>query len=495
MTRTTATQAMTNVPENLVIGLPQMRAAEISNIDTTPVLNDVSGTPSPDSATSPLSENESLGSIKEGGLTTEITMKEHGAGYPVQTDFTIVEATNASYNVTVEEFIDNKGKKLIDNILDTLETGTQHFYAIESLAMFQNGDTGSIYTPAAVLKPELNLSASNDWLGLPVSFDALYRNNFTNNKLFYWKKDSTPTSRDRTNMPLTLNPGDLLIGEMQFRVGRFATRDAGLGVTYPARKVVGVDDTLVTSGGTYTGGLDGAFIISITTGGADGTAAYTLTDLEGNVSSPVTIPVGGGTHTIGVDVTTSSLTSSVGVTITFAAGTYTLDDVYVIGVASPDEVTGDQTNIFCPYPYLPATTSIGSIVSTNASSDISYKDHTSGYPQVKDSSIVESTSIKFGCSVEEFNMTESNFATGRATTLVDAMFDSARSGNTYIAPLEVLLTSATGKVFSFWIANASLTPNASFAPSNDWANSPIEFVALAQSGISGSKRVQTLLRA
>jgi len=495
MVRTTDTQAMTNSPENLVIGLPQIRAAEISNIDTAPILNDVSGTPSPDSATSPLTETESLGAVQAGGLSTEVTTKEHTAGYPAQTDYSIVESTAATYTATIEEFIGSRGQALLDNILDTLDTGTPHYYAIEALAMFQNGDTGSFYSPVAVLKPELNLSMSNEFGGLPVSFESLFRSEFTNNKLFYWKKDTTPTSRDRLLQPLTLDTGDLVIGEMQFRLGRFATRDAGLGATYAARKVVGTDDALITSGGTYTGNLDGAFIVEITTGGADGTAGYTLTDLEGNVSAETGVPAGGGTHTIGVDVTTSALTSDVGVTITFAAGTYTAGDKWVIGVASPSEVTNTQTNIYCPYPYLPYTASVGSVVSSAINSEISYKDHFSGYPQKKDSSIMESSEIKMTCNIEEFNMTESNFADGRASTLFDAMLDSSRSGTAYVAPLEVVITSVTGKVFSFWAPNAKMNPKADINPSNDWANSPVEFLALPQSGISSVKRLQTLLRA
>jgi len=49
MARTTDTQAMTVNSEHLSIGLSQIRVAEITDISS-PILNDVSGTPSADAS-------------------------------------------------------------------------------------------------------------------------------------------------------------------------------------------------------------------------------------------------------------------------------------------------------------------------------------------------------------------------------------------------------------------------------------------------------------
>jgi len=473
MARDVSTQPMIKDANDLAIGLMQVRPGEI-NYDTEVLLD---GGASIDATTAPVPLNAasaSIGALQSAGMKASPTYKTHTAGYPKTVDVNMVETTAVEYNLQVEEFLSGKGFTLLQNILDTLNTGTIHYYAIDAISQFANGPTLEFYTPIATLKPDLSLSITNDWGALPITFEAVYKDSLTNSELVYWNIDDGVTSRSDDYQPITLDPDDLVIGKMQFRLGAFATRTSGsAAAVYPVRKVVGAQNSIFVSNatGTYAGTVDGAFVITITTGGAGTSAKYTLTHPDGTVDSETAVVIG-------------SVTLGDGISVDFANDTYVLNDVYVVGVKAGGAMAGSKTNVASPYPYLPSASSIGAVSSTDISSDITYKDHMSGYPEKKTLSILESVGLKATAAVEEMSFSARPSVNGEAVNLADAIMDSASSGALYYAPLEVIATTVSGKILSLWFPNAQLVPDAEFAPGDDWANLSISFSALS-TGITG----------
>ncbi len=483
MARTYDTQPMAKNPDALTIGTMKLMANEI-DVTTKNFIDESTGADTgitADSSTIPTYlTSQSLGALQNAGFEATPEFVEHQAGYPKKTDVKIPTATSCNWKADMEELISAKGLYFLRKIVDSLNTGQLNYFAVGGYSQQVSGNLLKFYTPIAQLKPELNLKIGNEWGAFPLALEAVYRDDFVNKELIYYSRDVSITDRDIAYQPITVDTEGLVIGKMQVRVGKWARRGAGTATIFPARKVVGAVDTTMplTSGGTYTGNIDGGYVIEILTGGVpDGTTAgaYEIFDLDGTSLGSGWIPTDGSAVAVG----------SAGVTVVFSATyDYTAGDKYVIGVETASALDSSATNIACPYPYLPVDYSVGALATTEITSNITYKDHYSGFPEKKTLSVLEKSEVQFNAAIEEIAPTGNPTTAGYATGLADAVIDASITGVDYYAPVEIVITGAFGRTLHFWIPNAQLIPSANFNPSDDWANLQVGFLAAQQAGVN-----------
>lgn len=268
-------------------------------------------------------------------------------------------------------------------------------------------------------------------------------------------------ARSRDYMPVTKDSTKLLIGLMQVRIGYLCPRTTLTAYRTSAIAQQATSAVTCTATGTFTGTSAGCFVVQIETGGS----TFKWTDL-------------GGTVTTGVSLSTSPVLLEEGISVTFSAASgATVGDKWTIGCQPTGAVTAIQTGIISGYSCLDKTFSVGSLQSAQITGDITVKDHTSGYPALKDLTIVESSNITLECTFEEFGNTVT-------APLITAMMDAINTGQVYALPVEGVAQFADGTLKSFYMPNANLVPNMNFSPGNDWAGLPVKFEAVTQTGLT-----------
>jgi hypothetical protein len=276
--------------------------------------------------------------------------------------------------------------------------------------------------------------------------------------------------RSRDYQAVTTDANKLLIGVMQVRVGAPCPRTSGtayMTAAYPLQ-TMGVSAVTLVASGTYTGDKDGAYIVEIETGGA--TYKYTAPD---------------GTSETGQTMATSAtdIGDGDGVLLDFSAATgATVGHKWVIGVKAAGAITATQTNITSVYSCLDKSFSLGSLQSAQITGDITTKEHTSGYPAVKDLVITEATNLSVEVNIEEFGNTVT-------APLFAAMLDAINTGTVYAYPVECIAQFANGDIKSFWFPNTNLVPNLNINPGTDWAGTPLKFDAVAQTGDTAAMKL------
>jgi len=126
-----------------------------------------------------LDKTRSVGAVQSAQITGDITVKEHSSGYPAQKDLVIVEASNITVEVTMEEFGNDVNAPLIEAMLDAINTGQVYAFAVEGVAQFANGDVKSFWIPNTNLVPNFQVNPGNDWAGIPFKFDAVAQTGIT----------------------------------------------------------------------------------------------------------------------------------------------------------------------------------------------------------------------------------------------------------------------------------------------------------------------------
>ena len=111
--RNRAFQPTTKTTDDLVIGLMQVN---------TGVTADYASAVAYDAGEDP--DLVSVGALSNSSVSMTPTFKEHQAGYPQILGFKIAELLQAMYTVEVEEINDSIGLGIIDDAIDSLETGT-----------------------------------------------------------------------------------------------------------------------------------------------------------------------------------------------------------------------------------------------------------------------------------------------------------------------------------------------------------------------------------
>lgn len=474
-TRNRAFQPTTKTTDDLVIGLMKVSTGAAGDYASAVAYN---AGEDPDLV--------SVGAIANSSVSMTPTFKEHQAGYPKILDFKIAELLEAMYTVEVEEINDAQVLGIIDQAIDSLETGTPKYYAIESLAEFANGGTLSLFSPYAQLKASLNFNFGDDFSSAPFEFEALSNPAYTNQDLVYRTRVDAG-ARATANQPITKNVGNLGIGMFQVRIGKPSRRvvngspTAANTTTAPQKRVSGgaitTAEPVGTVTGAYTGGVDGAFVL-------------TCTNATGPVFSMVS-PDGTATPTVTfvTDATPVVLTDGVSLEFDSVAATgFAVGDIFVIGAYSADAQDNIVTGITSEYSFLTKADSVGAIQSASLETNPTYKDHYSGYPKIKDLQMLESSTVTINTALEEINADTSVITTGYAVNLWDILFDASINGSLYNVPVEIVAELVTGGTLSFWMPNCQVTPQGEFAPGDEWAAMPFSLESQVQGGLS-TKRI------
>jgi hypothetical protein len=159
-----------------------------------------------------------LGSLKDATLSMKPTFKEHKTAYPQILDFKIADLLAANYKVGVEEIGSAQTIDLLTKALDTLNTGTAHYYSVEAISEFANGGILRMFTPYAQLKPTLNINFGEDFASIPFEFEALTNPSYTRKDLVY-RSRLAASQRSLDNQAVTQDVTNLGIGIMQIRIG------------------------------------------------------------------------------------------------------------------------------------------------------------------------------------------------------------------------------------------------------------------------------------
>lgn len=159
-----------------------------------------------------------LGSLKDATLSMKPTFKEHKSAYPQILDFKIADLLAANYKVGVEEIGSAQTIDLLTKALDTLNTGTAHYYSVDAISEFANGGTLRMFTPYAQLKPTLNLNFGEDFTSIPFEFEALTNPAYTRKDLVY-RSRLAAAARSLDNQAVTQDVANLGIGMLQVRIG------------------------------------------------------------------------------------------------------------------------------------------------------------------------------------------------------------------------------------------------------------------------------------
>ena len=489
MQRSRNYQPMTKNTSDLVIGLMKASIGKVGDFSTA-AAHKVANPAGADALTT-------LGSLKNGSLSMQPTFKEHKSGYPQAVDFKIAELLAASFKFDPEEIGSPLVLGLIDAALNCLDTGTLYTYAVEGLAEFAAGGTMSMFAPYAQLKPNLNLNFGDDFAVSPFEFECLTNPSYNNKELVYRMRQNA-VARDLANQPITQSPANLAIGKFQVRVGKPQRRGV-VGVPSRANTITNIQlresggaktlasGAAVSAGSIYTGSVDGAFILECIDNTSD-SINFSVINPDGTAGAPIEV-VDGSPELIGDGVSVQFDAAAV----TAGPAAFAVGDIYVVGVYTSQAVDKANTSILSPYSFLTAADSVGAISSAALATNPTFKEHFSGYPQVKDMVIVESSTMEISSALEEINAEVNTALTkGYANTLFDMLFDAAVNGTLYYVPVEIVANLATGLTFSLWFPNVQLVPEFDFSPSNDWASIAFKLDAQFQ-GSTGMKRAYRML--
>ncbi len=168
--RTRDEMPITKSPDNLVIGRPQIRIANIGTSAT--------GAPAVTASDIPLSA--SIGAIQGATLAIAPTFKEHTAGYPEMTDLTMLERVSVELEVQIEEFATASGgiesggaETFFDILLDTVANNRDYYCTAHVIWELATGGTLQFYVPNAMIESSAEIATQQDWSQFPVKLIAL----------------------------------------------------------------------------------------------------------------------------------------------------------------------------------------------------------------------------------------------------------------------------------------------------------------------------------
>lgn len=124
--------------------------------------------------------------------------------------------------------------------------------------------------------------------------------------------------------------------------------------------------------------------------------------------------------------------------------------------------------------------SIGAIQGASMAIAPTFKEHTAGYPEVKDLTILERASIEIEAQVEEFKTADGDVVTGTADTLFDMLLDTTINNQDYYCAAHVIWELADGGTLEFWLPNCKIESSAEITTQQDWSAFPVKLVALKQ---------------
>lgn len=317
---------------------------------------------------------------------------------------------------------------------------------------------------------------------------------------------------DRSSQPLVRDASGVLVGVAQVRVGRPSIRPVGVAAMASgliacgkSDKVISVSNTAetvikptvvyvpnsgatpaITVSGTYTGKVDGAYIIRATGNlgkVADISSSTPATRLE------VTDPYGTVTYTpAGLVLGTAAMTPSYGITLT--AGTFAspqVGDTWVLPVWSGAALNMQQTGIICPFSmFYDATDSIGGLKSASFQPKIeSVKKLESGFPSYVADQIIDKVSVDVSWSGYEYT-------NGKLALLKQMISRVINTGELSAISVEMVMRTRGGQLVRMWMPSATFTSLPTYAPTNDYSDVSFAMAVLKQTENTTTANIDSL---
>lgn len=158
------------IPQDIskvVIGIMQCRVSSLTTLSSAVTQTGVTST------TSTLGSADSIGSLGEATIGTNVVEKPFKAGYPMDTYSIIIEDAEVTINVTMHEFYNTNTTPLIDALMAAINDKTMYACSLELVAEFQFGGVKSIWFPNAILIPNFDFNPGTDFATFPISFRAI----------------------------------------------------------------------------------------------------------------------------------------------------------------------------------------------------------------------------------------------------------------------------------------------------------------------------------
>lgn len=332
---------------------------------------------------------------------------------------------------------------------------------------------------------------------------------------------------DRSTQPIVKSADGVLVGVAQVRVGRPSIRPASTGTNLATNltliacgksdKVAAAsnaaeyvikpvtDSSLfalnatagnvnnaavkpsVTATGTYTGKVDGAYIIRAT-----GTLGKS-TDLASTTPATrleVTDPYGTVTYTpTGLVLGTAVMTASYG--ITFTAGTFIspqVGDTWIVPVWSGAALNMQQTGIICPFSlFFDATDSIGGLKSASFAPKIDgVKKLESGFPSYVADTIIDKVSVDVSWAGMEYTNTKISLLKQMISRVIN-------TGELSAISVEMVMRTRGGSLVRMWMPTATFTSLPTYAPTNDYSDVSFALSVLKQTEYTNAASVDSTL--
>jgi hypothetical protein len=192
---TTATVAamVLNTPDSLGQGVSATFSATLT-ADQKFVIPCYSGAAQDDTKTSILSPYsilsrfDSVGAVQNTSFSVSSTMKDHTSGSPAKKDATILESSDVTVEVTLEEvkvstsaLVAGAATTLFDAILDGAINQTKYFAPVELVAELATGGTPlRFWFPSCQVVPNFEMAPGDDWSGTPFQLKAVRQTGLTN---------------------------------------------------------------------------------------------------------------------------------------------------------------------------------------------------------------------------------------------------------------------------------------------------------------------------
>ncbi len=130
--------------------------------------------------------------------------------------------------------------------------------------------------------------------------------------------------------------------------------------------------------------------------------------------------------------------------------------------------------------------SIGAIQGATLSIAPTFKEHTAGYPEVKDLTLLERSVVEIEVQVEEFKTSSAGVSAGAAETLFDILLDTVVNNQDYYCSIHAIWELADGGTLEFWLPNCKVESSAEITTQQDWSAFPVKFSALKQTHLGAS---------
>ncbi len=124
--------------------------------------------------------------------------------------------------------------------------------------------------------------------------------------------------------------------------------------------------------------------------------------------------------------------------------------------------------------------SIGAIQGASLTIAPTFKEHTAGYPEVTDVTMLERVVVEVEAQVEEFKTDDGDIDSGNATSLFDMLLDTVTNNNDYYCSAHLIWELADGDTLEFWLPNCKIESSAEITTQQDWSAFPVKLVALRQ---------------